>query len=68
MRYTIIFENLDSSAVNSLGNAISSRPWMEADPLMRALMKQVQEQEHAAAVTKATTPAKAADAPAVADA
>lgn len=68
MRYTITFKNLDPAAVNILANALSARPWAEANPFMSELMQQVQEQEHAAAVTKAETPATAADAHAVADA
>lgn len=68
MRYTITFKNLDPAAVNILANALSARPWAEANPFMSELMKQVQEQEHAAAVTKAETPAKAAEVPGATDA
>jgi hypothetical protein len=58
MRYTITFENLDTAAVNLLASALSARPWAEANPFMQALMQQVQEQEHAAAVVRPAQPEK----------
>ncbi len=68
MRYTITFKNLDPAAVNVLANAISARPWAEADPFMSEVMKQVQEQERAAALADAGTPAAATDAHGATDA
>lgn len=68
MRYKITFENLDESAVNILASALSARPWAEVDRFMCELMKQVQEQEHAAAAGKATAALKPADAHSIEDA
>jgi hypothetical protein len=56
MRYTITFPNLAAADVNVLANALQARPWAEANPFMQALMQQVQEQEHAAAVLRAPEP------------